>query len=85
MGSLGFAHRIEFPSTANEILIENDPQGTAKHNALFKARSIYQKICNPEDIILSADTLVTISNEILGKPKSKEEAIRSLFKLSGNI
>jgi septum formation protein len=34
-------------------------------------------------IVLSADTVVTIDNEILGKPADEEDAIRMLKKLSG--
>jgi septum formation protein len=34
-------------------------------------------------IVLSADTVVTIDGEILGKPSDKEEAFRMLRKLSG--
>src|SRR5215813_11586275 len=34
-------------------------------------------------VVLSADTVVTIDREILGKPADKEDAIRMLRKLSG--
>ncbi|MDO4466696.1 MAG: Maf family protein [Bacillota bacterium] len=37
----------------------------------------------PEDIILSADTIVCFENKILGKPKNETEAIRILSSLSG--
>lgn len=36
-------------------------------------------------IIIGADTLVVLNNEILGKPKSEEEAKEMLRKLSNNI
>ena len=36
-----------------------------------------------DEILLTADTVVCINNEILGKPKSKEEATEMLQKLSG--
>lgn len=38
---------------------------------------------NPQDTILSADTIVVIDNEIIGKPRDKEDAKRILKKLSG--
>lgn len=37
----------------------------------------------PEDIIISADTIVIIDYEILGKPSDREDALRMLRKLSG--
>jgi septum formation protein len=36
-------------------------------------------------VILSADSIVVLNNEIFGKPKNREEAIGTLKKLSGNI
>lgn len=40
---------------------------------------------NPKDLILSFDTLVSVEGEVLGKPKSKDEARRFLRLLSGNF
>ncbi len=37
----------------------------------------------PSAWILSADTIVTIDNELLGKPSSPEEAVAMLMRLSG--
>lgn len=39
---------------------------------------------NPEQIIITADTIVAIGGEILGKPKDHKEAQEMLSKLSGN-
>lgn len=39
---------------------------------------------NPEHIIITADTIVAINGEILGKPKDYTEAQEMLGKLSGN-
>ena len=40
---------------------------------------------HPTDLVIAADTVVVIGNEIIGKPKDKEDAFRMLRKLSGNI
>ena len=37
----------------------------------------------PNDLIISADTIVVLDNEIIGKPKDEEDAKRMLRKLSG--
>lgn len=38
----------------------------------------------PSHLIITADTIVCIENEILGKPESREHAFEMLQKLSGN-
>lgn len=58
--------------------------------AFNKALCVFNKVKNNPDlnhkysIILSADTVVILDNQILGKPKDKEEAINMLKKLSGH-
>jgi len=39
---------------------------------------------NPDEIIITADTIVAINGEILGKPQTYDEAQQMLGKLSGN-
>ena len=63
------------------------------HNLSFEESIIdvaYQKGINvalkhPKDIVISADTIVYINGEILGKPKTKEDAKRMLKMLSNAI
>ena len=38
----------------------------------------------PDDIVLSADTVVCLDGKILGKPKTREEAYGMLTSMSGN-
>lgn len=55
---------------------------TALHIARNKALAVSAK--NPAGLaILAADTIVVCHNEILGKPKDREDAIQILKKLSG--
>ena len=51
--------------------------------AKTKVLSVYNKIKNDEVTIIGADTVVVLNDEILTKPKDKEEAVRMLEKLSG--
>lgn len=37
----------------------------------------------PNDLVISADTIVVLDNEIIGKPVSEDDAIKILEKLSG--
>ena len=38
---------------------------------------------HPNDIVIAADTVVVIDNDIIGKPKDRDDAYRMLRKLSG--
>ncbi len=48
--------------------------------AAEKARAI---LCDAEDVVLGADTIVCIGSEVLGKPSDERDAIRMLRLLSG--
>ena len=67
----------------NENIIKNKEPGNYCMNiALGKASSV-SKIY-PQAYIISADTIVYLDENILGKPKNKSEAIEYLSLLSGN-
>ena len=56
-------------------------QQTAIHIAWQKAEAVKHLV--PTKIIIAADTIVVLNNEIIGKPKDREDAISILTKLSG--
>ena len=39
----------------------------------------------PDDLVIAADTLVSINNRVLGKPRNEEDAARMLAALSGKL
>jgi septum formation protein len=48
-----------------------------------KASAVYEMLGCPEDsIVIGADTAVAVSDEIMGKPKDRDDAVRMLRKLS---
>lgn len=59
----------------------NNPYTIACFLAYEKARSVAKKI--KSDVILGADTIVVLKNEIIGKPKNIKDAVKILKKLSG--
>lgn len=63
------------------------PRGQAEVLSLKKAEAVAdvmeKKKENKEYVIISADTIVSVDNEVLGKPKDGKEAKRMLRKLSG--
>lgn len=59
-----------------------DPERTVRKIALEKAIGVSQE-CEPDDIIISADTLVYLDGSPLGKPNDPDDAAEMLRKLSG--
>ncbi len=53
--------------------------------SLRKARAVQEKVKDSASVIISADTVVAIGEEILGKPRSLAEATEMLKLLSGNV
>lgn len=58
------------------------PEAVAIYIAEQKAVAV-QKTVAADKIIIAADTIVVLGNEIIGKPRDKEDAIAILKKLNG--
>ena len=70
------------PSDADEAAHEHlSPLEICQLNAHRKARAVAKKI--PDALVLGADTLVFLDNEILGKPRDLAEAEKMLGRLQG--
>ena len=48
-----------------------------------KKAEAYKAVMHPDDLIITADTVVIVDNRILGKPHNAEEAIDMLKAISG--
>ena len=59
------------------------PEEISIHIAKEKAFAVRQLV-EKERILIAADTIVVLNNEIIGKPKDREDAVQILKKLSGN-
>ena len=57
------------------------PLDTVKAIAKAKGEKIFNK--HPQDLIISADTIVVLDEEIIGKPKDDNDAFNMLKKLCG--
>ena len=62
-----------------------DPSQTPAHEVAAVSARKAEKIAalHPQDVIVSADTIVVIDGKILGKPKDEQDAARMLRLLSG--
>lgn len=61
------------------------PEEIALYLAEVKADSFDPSVLEDNALLISADTIVSVGDEILGKPSDKEEARRMLKKLSGRM
>lgn len=53
---------------------------------LAKAKSMhYSSVIHPDSILITADTIVWLKNEVIGKPSDAEDAVLMLMKLSGQM
>ena len=83
---------LEWAEIPFEIVVretdETFPEGlkveeVAIHIARQKATAI-RSMVNNDSVILAADTIVVLNDRIIGKPKSREDAINILSDLSGH-
>jgi len=58
------------------------PADAAVHIAREKAKAVQSKA--GDKIIIAADTIVVLNNEIIGKPVDRKDAVDILYKLSGS-
>lgn len=65
----------------NISLLRGNPESKAEQLALAKAQDVAKGLTN--NIVIGADTIVVIDDEILGKPGNNGEAHAMLSKLSG--
>ena len=70
------------PGSVEEVSHDHlTPLEVCQLNAHRKARAVAKQI--PDALVLAADTLVFLDNEILGKPRTRAEARRMLARLQG--
>lgn len=80
MGITGF---VVCPAQGEEDMGAHlPPDRLSEALALAKAREVAAQ-AGPEDMIIAADTIVTLDHQVLGKPHSREEAVSMLETLSG--
>ncbi|MCF6138099.1 Maf family protein [Pseudalkalibacillus berkeleyi] len=72
---------IQKSSVNENISDEYTPAEIVEQLSLRKAKDIAQYY--PDDVVLGSDTVVVYDGQVLGKPKSDEDAYETLSKLSG--
>jgi septum formation protein len=82
MKGAGFNFDVIVPEGIEEIYPVNMPvEDIPVYLAELKSSYFINKLKN-NDIVITADTVVILNNELLGKPSGKDEAVSMLKKLS---
>lgn len=84
---------LEWAEIDFEVMVQNtdesfpahlNPEEAAIHIARQKAAAVHEAV-KDNRLVIAADTIVVLNNEIIGKPKDRADALNILSKLSGNI
>jgi len=80
---IGLAFSVQ-PSYIDEDKInEPDPEKHVKRLSLEKAKKVAETV--KSGVVIGADTIVVLDDEILGKPRDESHAVEMLNKLSGRF
>lgn len=78
--------RVEFQIMTEEVDETMDPslppEEEVRRVSALKAQAVTDCV-TPQDTVISADTIVVLDGQIMGKPKTEEQAVQMLRSLSG--
>ena len=75
---------VDEDEVKNSLLNEGaDPAIISKN--LAEIKSIKVSSNNPDRLVLGADSVISLNNELINKPKSRDEALKILKKLNNSI
>ena len=83
MTQAGYEFEIQV-SHKEEVYTSTEPDGIVKELALLKAMDIVEQNESQAMIVIGADTIVAHGGQILGKPKSKEDAFKMIKSFQGD-
>jgi len=80
--SVGIDFEIIAPSSDESLLEKENPEDYVLRIATEKSLSVSRSL-NSDVLVIGADTIVVVDNEILGKPEGEGDARGMLSKISG--
>ena len=83
LARLGVGFRTEAAGVDESRLNGEAPGDMTVRLALLKAQTVFER-SGAEHAVLAGDTVVTIGDEVLGKPSGRDHAVAMLARLSGN-
>ena len=82
--SVGIKFKIIAPLSDESLLGSENPRDYVSRLASEKAISVSEN-CDGDFLVIGADTIVVVEDEILGKPLNPEDASRMLNRISGRV
>lgn len=82
LGRIGLPFTVRTASHDETMDLFANPSDEVARVSLLKAKAVQPK-CKPDDIIISADTIVVCDRLVMGKPRSEADAFSMLRRLSG--
>ena len=71
-------------SDCDENITGLAPRDLVRELALRKAEAVYERLNDPDAVVIGSDTIVTPDGvKALGKPRDRDDAVRTLTELSG--
>lgn len=80
---IGVSFEVKTLSDVDETYPESLPAVEVAKFIANKKSEAYKDLLVENELIITADTVVIVGNEVLGKPKDREEAVAMLRLLSG--
>ena len=85
LAALGYPVRAVTVDVDEHVSPTLPPSEVAEHLAQRKAAAFPTDQIGPDDVLVTADTVVVHGDTVLGKPADRNEAIRMLHLLSGSV
>jgi len=82
LAELGVVFRQAISEIDETQRLGEDPFRYAIRLAEYKALDV-ARLCDPDEIVIGGDTVVVLDGVILGKPSDRDDAIKTLLRLSG--
>ncbi len=83
LGDLGIEFQVRTIKGIDESYPDDLPVLEIAEYISRKKAHAYRAEMHPDELIITADTVVILGNEVLGKPKDADDACRMLRELSG--
>ena len=83
LAGLGVPFEVRVLQDIDEHYPENLPVNEVARYIAKEKADAYRRIVAPDELIITADTVVIVGDEILGKPVDEADAVRMLKLLSG--
>ena len=83
LAGLGLEFQVRVIDGIDESYPANLPASEVAQYIALKKADAYRASMAPDELIITADTVVIVGSEILGKPKDEADAVRMLREISG--